>query len=312
MAVALAASAVIYFKDGLPQRFHGNPQLTVNLGVSLEWENRQQCETSTNWTPDTLMARINLCPLGSSTEPSFIVWGDSHAIALAPAINSSAQKLGKAGYLTMLHGCMPLIGVDRLGIHGCFEHNNSVLEYIQKNPEIKTVILAGRWAVATHNTYEPEQNEGITLVDMTKNSAITNGDNNAIFESGLTRIVKRLLDLDRRVILVMQAPEIGYNAPASYFVAVRTGRDINSFAPTYAEYVKKSRSIFDLFNSLKDEERVQIVSLPDMLCTTEICPVIMEGHLLYTDDNHLSFFGSQYISGVFDPVFNNMPSAQLK
>jgi hypothetical protein len=311
MAITLAASAIIYFKDGLPQRFHGSPQLTTNLGVSVEWENRPQCETSTNWTPNTLMAKINLCPLEISTEPSFIVWGDSHAMALAPAINSSAQRLGKAGYLTMLHGCMPLIGVDTPGIRGCFEHNNSVLEYVQKSPEIKTVILAGRWALAMRDTHEAEQNGNLMLRDVTKNYATING-NDTVFESGLTRTVKRLLDIDRKVILVMQAPEIGYNAPASYFVAVRTGRDINSFAPTYAEHVKKSRSVFDLFNSLKDDERVQIISLPDMLCDSEICPVIMEGQLLYTDDNHLSFFGSQYISSIFDPVFNGTPSAQLK
>lgn len=302
MGIVLATSAIIFLKGGLPQRFHNNPQLMLNLNVDADWENRPQCETNPNWENGSLMAKINLCPLGNATNPTFIVWGDSHTQAISPAINFSAQRMKQAGYATILYGCMPLIGVDMLGVGGCLEHNNSVLEYIKENPEIKTVFLAGRWAIGTYETYDKG---GWVLIDKTKNSAALKG-NEDIFKAGLLRTVKRLLDLNRNVVLVEQAPEINFDVPASFFVAVRTGQDINSFAPTYSEYLQDNDSAITFLYSLKDEYQLSLVKLPDQLCAKESCAVIANGHLLYTDNNHLSVFGSEFVAPAFDPIFMNV------
>jgi hypothetical protein len=43
-----------------------------------------------------------------------------------------------------------------------------------------------------------------------------------------------------------------------------------------------------------------------MLCNEASCQVRAEGKSLYLDDDHLSEFGSRWVSGIFRPVFGSV------
>ncbi len=98
------------------------------------------------------------CTLGVINEPpSFILWGDSHAEALASAINASALKTGATGYIISGSGCPALLDVNLSVMPYCYEHNNDVLAYIEEHPEIETVIIVGRFAL--NSCADPTTNE---------------------------------------------------------------------------------------------------------------------------------------------------------
>ena len=87
------------------------------------------------------------CLLGATDEePSFLLWGDSHARAIANGVSISASASDKSGLISSVNGCPPLMGVDVLSVEECLPFNDKVFEYIKANPTLDTVILSARWA----------------------------------------------------------------------------------------------------------------------------------------------------------------------
>lgn len=50
---------------------------------------------------------------------------------------------------------------------------------------------------------------------------------------------------------------------------------------------------------------VETVTPQKYICADEYCYVAVNGNLLYRDDDHLSTFGSEYISISFEKVFRD-------
>jgi hypothetical protein len=90
-----------------------------------------------------------LCAIGSraAKAPSFVVWGDSHAGALLPAVEEAALEYGLAGELSALNDCPPLLGLERArwSDRSCAHRNDAMVQHL-RTTGIRTVILAARWA----------------------------------------------------------------------------------------------------------------------------------------------------------------------
>jgi len=298
MVFSISLGFIIDIRNGFPERF-GSVQ---NIEEDSEWEGWRDCMADTT-DPKT-------CLIGSeNAEPTFVLWGDSHAVALASGIDESAKEKGRAGLLITKSSCTPLLGINKIGKEYCVEFNNNVLEYINNQPDLETIILSSRWATcATGKRYKNEKGEGVELVDIWTNA---NQDkiNAELFEAGITRLVSKLLEMDRRVVLVEQVPEIGYRVPNVASVTKERERNIEALiAPTIEEYRKRNKEVSLIFNKLNNLERVQIVEVSEKLCGTDKCRLFAHGIPLYRDDDHLSTYGSYYVSEVFDPLFSNLPT----
>jgi peptidoglycan/LPS O-acetylase OafA/YrhL len=244
------------------------------------------------------------CRLGSpSARPTFVVWGDSHARSLASSINASANEHGTAGFLAAADACAPLVDIERKGFLWCTVRTNQVLSNIESRPDIEMVILAARWAVYPQGRYKLESRDPIILRDASTNGAWVQS-NAALLERGLTATVRRLLAMHRKVVLVDETPEIGYDVPSALAIASRTGRDASKLiAPSRAAYEARTVEVRSIFARLATLPGVRVVSVADRLCDRTQCRIVQGGKSLYRDDNHLSTFGSLYTSPVFDAVF---------
>ena len=103
-----------------------------------------------------------LCRTGhTSTPPSFVIWGDSHARALVEPVAKTARLYERVGVISTKPGCAPLLGIrrsDRQGREECNEIAVAMIEYVRARPEIEDVVLIGRWALFSEGTfYAPEQ-----------------------------------------------------------------------------------------------------------------------------------------------------------
>jgi len=295
----------VVLMDGLPNRYINDPA-HENTVHDDEWTHWASCED--------VKSKINnnrkLCNLGiGSTQASFIFWGDSHARALASAVDSSAKSHGLTGKIATESACPPLMSIERPNRHSCYDFNEIVFQYISHNPDIKTVILAARWALSTNGTrYKEESGPSVKLLDV-KSSETVNMTNTALFRIGLTRTIDKLQELGKTVVLVSQIPEIGYDVPSSNFIASITGRDVNSMiSPSLNEYRQRTEKATTIFTSMKKDRSVKIIDPSKYLCDDERCNVIANGDSLYRDDDHLSTFGSKFISHSFDGLFAEIAS----
>jgi hypothetical protein len=281
--------------EGLPVRFRNISNAHIT-DPGTKWG---KCERDLESDAD----KTRLCNIGAKIERNdFLVWGDSQAESLAPAVNRSASRQKVSGSIIFKYGCPPLLDVP-ITEH-CFGYNAAVIRYIAKHPELKTIILIARWAMyAEGSYYEPGLNAE-AYGDENKTEAIS-------FDLGLKRTVDTLTELDRTVVVVTQTPEIGYYVPAAYFTALRTGRDVNALiAPTLEEYQLRNHNVIRTINAIKQQKRnFFIIDISSALCRDNVCLAALNNEPLYRDDNHLSSYGSLSISYIFDPLFSGMSAA---
>lgn len=302
MSVTFALSLSIYYSRGFPQRFPMAATGDEDAAERIRWGG---CITEHRKEPPS---EVSLCTIGADEgTPEFLLWGDSHSKAVAPAVNKSAAASNVTGYISAMPGCPPLLGIDRQDqfLGSCSTYNDMLIEYLEQHPELKTVILMGRWSIsADGRRFKHEEGATKRQIDVWNNEF---GANPELFELGLNRTVEKLLDMNRRVVIVTGIPEVGYDVPSAYAIASRTGRDVNAIiAPTLQEYLDRnldaSKTIFDIAGNYP----VLIVDPSQALCDGERCAVVVNERPLYRDDDHLSVFGARYISYLFDPLFESL------
>jgi len=307
LTVSLLTSAAIaglsYFvvlKHGLPNRYESDPAHITATG-DPEWKHWEHCEN----IEDRLSNNQDLCTIGrnSGTE-SFMFWGDSHARAMASAIDLSAKRQGATGRIATKSACLPLLSIDRPNSHACHEFNEQVLQYIASKPTIQTVILAARWALSANGTrYKKESGPPVRLIDLQSNRD-THNTNIEILETGLRRTAEKLQNMGKTVVLVAPVPEVGFDVPSANFIAQITGRDANAIiSPRLDEYLQRTKGVTNIFNSLKQDGIVKLIIPSEYLCDNRRCKVVIHATPIYRDDDHLSTFGSKYIAASFDKAF---------
>ncbi len=234
---------------------------------------------------DTLVATLPfqrveelLQPLGEDgVRPSFLVWGDSHARALAPGFDACARRRRLGGVLAWRAGVLPLVGAVRDDMPDFRRFNDGVFAYLQGHPEIRTVVLVGRWGENSKDVSVLKGELGATLAALGR--------------------------LHRRVVLVTDVPCLRCDASAETAVAFLRGLDLNRVLGTSREdYLAQTGGILRVFQGWQGRPGLRVIHLGEWLCAPGSCPVQAQGRLLYDDDNHLSEFGALSTAPTLDPA----------
>lgn len=240
------------------------------------------------------LAAETLCRLGTLSaerHPEFFLWGDSQAEALAYGVDLSAKKYGVTGHLAFLPACPPGLydHDDSSNANECKLTSQFVLNYLKAHPEIRTVILFARWDIYPSHFSQEDY-----------------------FFSGLKETVRRLDEINKRVVIVTESPIYEQDIPSSYFIALRTNRDINALiGKKTKKYLNESREFTNFTTLLKQEFSIDIIEPAQVLCNQKICPVVtdIKGDpiMLYSDTFHLSIPASMLVvSPLFDPLFESL------
>lgn len=302
MVVAIGIGGVIHLQKGMPYRLG----IEKNPGWTLNGEPDIFAEEIKNGVLPTQIGTGNI-------KPSFVLWGDSHAISLIPAVSEKAKQYGVSGYLMTHDSTPPLLDIDTINdpSNNVPRFTEEVLSFIKAHPEIKTVILAARWAFYINgNGYKQEIIQEVVLKDTSSNHTASQ-PNSLLLKAGLRRTVKALLGMRRQVVLVSQLPAIGYDVPRLYWVSHQTGVDYHEFIPTISEYNERNRDAQKILNELADNPNVMLISPESLLFDqTGRVMIVADNKILYRDDDHLSIAGAYFVAHAFDDMFDKMVDLQ--
>jgi peptidoglycan/LPS O-acetylase OafA/YrhL len=289
MFVSAASGRVIHLQQGMPWR--NNPDATISMKTDPAWIEH---EARDKWIDG--MKDGNQPPVigFSRSTPSFALWGDSHAVALASGLEKKAMAYHVSGYNISRTGVRPLLGMDRIrGEHDEVGHNNAVINFLRHHPEVKTVIIAAEWSDIPSTSYRDIYDQFHQGESQEK-----------LLRTGLSRSVDTLRSMGKDVIVVMDVPRLKKDPNSLLFISKRLNIPVSVISSNKEDYFELNKIPFKAIHDISENRNITVLHPEKMLFDSSGKALPMHsGNFLYVDDNHLSAYGSAYVSVIFNPLF---------
>jgi len=184
----------------------------------------------------------------------FFVWGDSHAMAIMPALDVLCKEISIRGVAATYQATPPLVGYVFTNQYSLSEtsiaYNNSVLEFIRRE-HVSSVILVARWD---------------QYIDADKGTER--------LRSGVLATINALQDSGARIWIMREVPKQRWNVPDVLASAVWHGGDPQEFGLPLAEYRKEYQRQNPIFEGLATKfPGVTVLDPTDLFATNNLCRV---------------------------------------
>ena len=297
---------------GLPGRLDAR---AAKMLAVTEDKTRHHAECMSNG--DVIVPPANACVLGTvGATPSTLLWGDSHAMVTATAMEAEARKHGAALLFAASADCPVGLGFaisDRTergltttpSYRYCAHYNAGMLERALGDPKITTVVLSSRWS--NWRIGEPA-NPAEGKVDLRLSDAYgvasSTRANRAIFERGFTALLRRLTGTNKRVFIVAPVPEPSVSVPQALYVQ-RFGLAPPLKDLSLGDYRRRHATILAFFDRIhRAMPEVQFIRPISVLCDrASLCPMLHDGTPVFFDHNHLSVDAARRTAPLYAPVF---------
>ena len=266
--------------DGLPGRINKNMELVF----SEDTERNRKLKRCERVLPQNI-EKLEACKLGENSNKAYIaLWGDSHAEAIAPALDAQAKK-HNAGVLYFSRSrCAPVdysnVTASPQKLATCKSYHNQVLNYFLQS-DIEHIILAGRWIWQ----YEPGfyYNEDYIM-------------------TGLAPVLRMLQEKGKTIWFFHQVPIANKDVPRAMLRNLVLPSDVR-ITSDIEESTEQQRHYRNQIAQLKQKYKFNELKPEELLCD-EYCKAATENRSLYRDKDHLSVYGAMQLAELFEPVFN--------
>ena len=233
--------------------------------------------------------RGDFIPLGlvSSAVPiTLMVWGDSHAWAVMPALDELCQKHGRRAVAAVYPATFPALGYVSTNPHSLRERSPAFHEAVRRfiiSQKVTDVLLVATWN-GHFDEGNPEQ-----------------------AQQALIKTVRSLKAEGVRVWLMKSVPTYTQtnSIPKALARAVMMGEEPGLVGKTLADHETASRTQTALFAELAAEGAGILDPMPRLSTPEKRCRVSVDGHSLYRDHHHLTVFGAGYLAPIFAPIFES-------
>lgn len=260
------------------------------------------------------------------SEATIMVFGDSHMQTLVPGLAAKSADAGMGFLNGTLSSCLFLAGLEleeevqqKCGL----ETQNSRLNATMQTPN-SFVVLGGRFALALegerfNNLEGGIEDGGLYRFWEPGTQNFSHENQVAQISKSFVRTTETLLDQGHILILVYPIPEAGWDVPEEIFSRATTfppqmikfggiqripgaGYSWPIAEPvttSYELYVERSRSTFDLFDSIPGDRIIRIFP-HEIFCDSQWggrCGTHDDMDIFYSDDDHLSTAGADLVNG---------------
>jgi hypothetical protein len=175
------------------------------------------------------------------------------------------------------------------------------LYYILKDPKINQVILVNRGPASTlkkgFGTIESGKYDSWVL--QLSGESEKSRSNSEAYKISLNNTLNALKQARKEVIYMHPVPELGFDPKDCLKArAIRIHRHHqNTCAVEKSVFLSRNKAHRELVDSvLTQHPEVKIVDPADALCDQQYCYSMIDGQLLYTDGDHLSKKGSEFVA----------------
>jgi len=275
--------------DGVPARVSGQ---ALQYAQARDWQRGQMGCLLQRDSQD--MSKV--CRFGGDdqTPPVQLVWGDSHAAALKPAIEADAERYGIPVWLASLSGCLPILGHETR--QQCQDFNQATLQSIREH-NIHDVVLAARWSLYLYGEEDGDM-QHVLYRDDSRSVA------EQAFARDLSAMVHRLWETGVRVWIFKEVPLQRQGTVARLSSLAMLGRSAERLGRPLAEHLARQKFLNALFTQLSQQDpQVRTLDPAPLMCPDGICRAEFDGYSQYMDENHLSDKGGERMKPLLAPIF---------
>lgn len=218
------------------------------------------------------------CTLGENKPPEILLWGDSHSLAWAPALERSLSKAKLSAAFVTSGACPPLFGINNISNKGCADLTENVKRYLRENSRVNKVILSAYWGTYFKNGSPVTFDSG----------GVKHRDIEAA-QMALAATLEWLHDNGNQVVLLGPVPSYDKSVPLALALEVATNRKLLVSSAGYQH--KKHEPFFDVVTNFKTKPWFSFMDPIEWMCSDE-CIAIDGAVRLYRDAHHLSVAGA--------------------
>jgi len=298
-----------YFTNGFEHRFEA--RLADSISSAKQKPHiKELCENSSPGTePES-----HYCLLVGGRKELAVLFGDSHAAALAREFKQAFAQKDIGLLLVRKAGCLPVAGVyraDRPDIEACRQHIQQAYDYIINNQSITHVVLAARWMLGMEGARFDNKEGGIEH-GKTPHLDIVEGDtylyhekydHHELISQRIVDSIEDLLHAGKKVILIYPIPEAGWDVPdflSRYYQNNPYSKPDESTASTsYEVFLKRNQRTIKALDRIEPNPNLVRIYPEKIFCNSRLagrCITHEDGEIFYRDDNHLSASGARRIA----------------
>ena len=264
----------VYLKEGMPSRLPAKANFFLAARHDMAFRNEITL-------PQAAAGRFAELGAQSPNQPvQILLWGDSHAMSVAPALDELCRRFSVRGVEATHSATAPILGYvsdqSKWGLNAQSPaFSRAVVEYIGNN-HVKTVIIAAMW-----NCYGP-----CSLVD-----------------ARLAETVQTLRDAGASVFVLKDVPTPNFDVPRLATLTVLHHGDLARLETSQDKYAAENHKYDFIFDHLSKVGATILDTSKYLLNTNGFFDVVRNDRVLYFDDNHLSIEGSKLLLPMFEPLF---------
>jgi peptidoglycan/LPS O-acetylase OafA/YrhL len=226
------------------------------------------------------------CVFGSP--PVALLWGDSFAMHLAQALQSSSTGLAFRQHT--VSSCRPLLGMSIIGggfprswAEHCIDQNDKVFEWLRAHPTVQYVVVSSPFIFSDNRVLQ-----GGVIKDYDPE----------IIKNSFVETVEKLKAIGKKVVIMSPPPNNGENIGDCISKAARFGVSPSKCDFDIASFSGPTREGYKFLKSIQDI--VPIIWLDELICINGVCKVTEDGLPIYRDTQHLSKAGSSLLGRKFN------------
>lgn len=248
------------------------------------------------------------CTYGDGPVKAIVV-GDSHANAQMVSIGDRATLAGGSILALANDSCTTMKDMYILDENGgnadynCGKLVSNAIDIAAKKYPNVPVIIINRVSATLHG---PNENKDFHLAKPVKFVDKVFNEINNEYRSNLTgHMIDTICEITENnpVYIVRPTPEMKKNIPVTMFRSLTLDGSSDAIKITRDEYDQRNIAALNMQDSAAKQCGSKVLDPIPYLCDGESCYGSINGIPLYFDDDHLSSYGSEVISPIYDEVF---------
>jgi peptidoglycan/LPS O-acetylase OafA/YrhL len=235
--------------------------------------------------------------------PTIAIMGDSHAASLNRYLQSALESRGWSVDQFTKTSCPPLglVAPDSAERENCVAFSQNSLAEVIKDPNVKTVVLAGYWLTL----FPPFMKQGRYVAEGQQPSAVSVEDSWSNLGAGLNEVAARLEVGGKRVFIVIDSPSLDFNpllvtlsdaiAPRRALKKLLWSDDSSGLIPHAEE--PSNRRLEVLLRQVAASHHAEVIDLYGALCAGSTCRYALNGRPFFEDPHHLTRLGAEFALG---------------